>query len=123
MNRKQRQLRLYLDSLYNEAKSTGEAEFSSYTLDLSWQVWIKLRNYFLSNNLCLEVPDACPGSKDNFMFTWSNSEHYLECEIFGNQEVELFYRNRNNEEVWGEDTKTTLEFSPSILDKVKLFAC
>jgi hypothetical protein len=114
-------LQLYLDSLRFEAKSTSESEFSIATLDSAWQIWIKLKNYFLSKGLCLEVPDACPGYKDNFMYTWSKAQHYLECEIFGTQEVEFFYRNRNNGEVWGEDTTIEQEFSPTILDKAALF--
>lgn len=115
-------LRLYLDSLRSEARATGESEFSVAALDTAWQVWIILRNYFLSKGLCLEVPDACPGKQDNLMYAWSKAEHYFECEIFGTQEVEFFYRNRNSGEVWGEDTTLEQEFSHTIFDKAALFA-
>lgn len=121
-NKKRHQeLRHYLDSLHFEVESTGQDEFTILVLDIAWQVWTGLREYFLSKGLCLEVPDACPGQKDNFMYTWSKAEHYLECEIFGSGEVEFFYRNRNSREVWGEDTTLEQKFSATILDKATLF--
>lgn len=114
-------LRVYLDSLKNEARVTGETEFSERVLNLSWSVWERLTSLFQARGQWLEVPDACPGSKNNFMYTWSKSEHYLECEIFGTGEIEFFYRNRNTGEVWGEDTTLDQGFSGDILDKASLF--
>ena len=114
-------LRVYLDSLKNEARVTGETEFSERVLNLSWSVWERLTSLFQARGLWLEVPDACPGSKNNFMYTWSKSEYYLECEIFGTGEIEFFYRNRNTGEVWGEDTTLDQGFSSDILDKASLF--
>lgn len=114
-------LRVYLDSLKNEIIEAGEAQFSERVLNLSWSVWEALKSLFEAKGLCLEVPDACPGSKDNFMYTWSKSEHYLECEIFGSGEIEFFYRNRNTEEVWGEDTTLEQRFSTDIFNKASLF--
>lgn len=114
-------LRVYLDSLKNEIKEAGEAKFSERVINLSWSVWEALKSQFEAKGLCLEVPDACPGSRDNFMYAWSKHEHYLECEIFGNGEIEFFYRNRNSGEVWGEDTTLEQGFSTDILDKASLF--
>ena len=114
-------LRLYLDSLKNEAKVTEEIQFSERVLNLSWSVWEKLKSSFQTRGMWLEVPDACPGSKDDFMYTWSKSEHYLECEIFGTGEIEFFYRNRNTGVVWGEDMTLEQDFSADILDKALLF--
>ena len=114
-------LRVYLDSLKNEARVTGETEFSERILNLSWSVWERLTSLFQARGQWLEVPDACPGSKNNFMYTWSKSEHYLECEIFGTGEIEFFYRNRNTGEVWGDDTTLDQRFSRDILDKASLF--
>ena len=114
-------LRVYLDSLKNEARVTGETEFSERVLNLSWSVWERLTSLFQARGQWLEVPDACPGSKNNFMYTWSKSEHYLECEIFGTGEIEFFYRNRNTGEVWGDDTTLEQGFSGDILDKASLF--
>ncbi len=114
-------LRLYLDSLKNEVTEARDANFSERVLNLSWSVWKALKSLFEAKGRCLEVPDACPGSKDNFMYTWSESEHYLECEIFATGEIEFFYRNRNTGEVWGEDTTLEQGFSTDILDKASFF--
>lgn len=115
------ELELYLNSLRNELRRTKNTNFSERVLDLSWLVWETLKTQFVVKGLYLEVPDACPGSRDNFMYTWSRSEHYLECEIFATGEVEFFYRNRSTGEVWGEDTTLEQGFSTDILDKVSLF--
>lgn len=114
-------LRLYLESLKNEVREARDANFSERVLNLSWSVWKALKSLFEAKGECLEVPDACPGSKDNFMYTWSESQHYLECEIFATGEIEFFYRNRNTGEVWGEDTTLEQGFSTDILDKASFF--
>ncbi|WP_293156983.1 MULTISPECIES: hypothetical protein [unclassified Microcoleus] len=114
-------LRLYLDSLKNEVREARDANFSERVLNLSWYVWNALKSLFEATGRCLEVPDACPGSKDNFMYTWSESEHYLECEIFATGEIEFFYRNRQTGEVWGEDTTLEQGFSADILEKASFF--
>ncbi|MBD1929794.1 hypothetical protein H6F74_26690 [Trichocoleus sp. FACHB-90] len=118
---RQEELQHYLDSLRLEARATEEAEFTVSVINTAWQVWEKLRKHFLKQSLCLEVPDACPGKSDNFMYTWSRGEHYFECEIFGNSEVEFFYRNRNSSELWGEDTTLEKEFSTDIFAKASIF--
>jgi hypothetical protein len=115
-------LRDYLDSLQAEALSNSEAEFTIKVLDIAWQVWNKLKDHFQEKGKCLEVPDACPGSQDNFMYTWSKADHHFECEIFGSGEVEFFYRNRSTDEVWGEDITLEQGFSTTILEKTAIFA-
>jgi hypothetical protein len=109
----------YIQSLRLEVIAGNETEFTLSVLEKAEQVWEALRKVFSSQNKCLEVPDACPGYNDNFMYTWSKEEHYLECEIFGSGEVEFFYRTNNN--VWGEDIKFEQEFSAEIIEKVILF--
>lgn len=120
--RRHQGLRIYIDSLRPYANYTGINGFTVSVLDTAWQTWEKLKQYFLSKGLSLEVPDACPGESDNFMYTWSKGEHYLECEIFGNKEIEFFYQNRNTSEVWGEDTTLEQEFSAAVLEKAAIFA-
>ncbi len=115
-------LQAYLDSLRSEALENNEVDFTLAVLAHSWQAWKLLSDYFSNKDLCLEVPDACPDQKNNFMFTWSKSEHYLECEIFGNGEIEFFYRNRKSGKVWGEDTTLEQGFSASILEKASIFS-
>ena len=109
----------YIQSLRSEVNTSGETGFTLSVLEKADQVWKNLRSVFSSKNKCLEVPDACPGYNDNFMYTWSKGEHYLECEIFGSGEVEFFYRTNND--VWGEDIKIGQDFSTAIIEKVALF--
>ncbi|MEH2458590.1 hypothetical protein [Nostoc sp.] len=120
--RRHQELKAYLDKLRPQANSTGIDGFTISVLDTAWLTWEKLKEYFLSKGLPLEVPDACPGKSNNFMYAWSKGEHYLECEILGNKELEFFYQNRNTSEVWGEDTSLEQEFSAAVLEKVALFA-
>jgi hypothetical protein len=114
-------LEYYINSLRSEAESTDESEFTVFVINYSWQVWQELSKHFSERGLCFEVPDACPGQNNNFMYTWSKAEHYLECEIFGNGSVEFFYRNRKSGEVWGEDTTLEHGFSTAVLKKATLF--
>jgi hypothetical protein len=109
----------YIHSLRSEVNASCEPEFTLSVLKKAEQVWEELRSVFSSEKKCLEVPDACPGYNDNFMYTWSKGEHYLECEIFGSGELEFFYRTNND--VWGEDIKVGQEFSTAIIEKVALF--
>jgi hypothetical protein len=118
----QRDLQIYLESLKSEAQESYESQFTVAVLEYSWQTWNALSIYFSRKSLRLEVPDACPGQDNDFMYTWSKSEHYLECEIFGNRTIEFFYRNRNSGEVWGEETTLEQGFSTSILGKVSIFS-
>lgn len=114
-------LQRYLDSLRLEARVSGESEFTVSVIDTAWQVWERLKKHFLDQGVCLEVPDACPGQRDNFMYTWSRCEHYFECEIFGNGQIEFFYRNRNTGALWGEDTTLEKGFSTDIFGKASIF--
>ncbi len=120
--KRQEELRVYIDSLRCEAESTLESELSASVADVSWQTWQRLSLHFFEQGLCLEVPDACPGQNNNFMYTWSKTEHYLECEIFDTGAVEFFYRNRKTGEVWGEDTTLEHGFSTAVFEKTALFA-
>lgn len=116
-----KQLLAYLETLRIEAQSAGEIEFTVSLINLAEQVWSHLKNHFRTQGKCLEVPDACPGSNDNFMYVWSTAEHYLECEIFGDGTVEFFYRNRSTGDNWGEDTTLGYGLSTTIFAKVALF--
>lgn len=101
----------YIESLPSKTLSADKAQL----------IWDKLSDYFISIGKTLEIPDACPGETDVFMLTWDNSKHYLECKVFWNGAVEFFYRNKSNNEVWGEDTTFEQDFSKEILEKVSLF--
>jgi hypothetical protein len=109
-------IKSYIALLRKEAKNDKAAGFTEQVLDLSSVVWQRLKQVFEeTQGLSLEVPDACPGAKDNFIYTWSKAEHYLECEIFGSGEIEFFYRNRTTGENWGKETTLEQGFSKDIL--------
>lgn len=115
-------IKSYIDLLKNEVKNDIAAGFTEQVLDLSYSVWENLKKIFKeTKGLALEVPSACPGSKDNFMYTWSKAQHYLECEIFGSGEIEFFYRNRTTGENWGKDTTLEQGFSIDILRYLTMF--
>lgn len=116
-----KQLLKYLQALRIEAKGTKEAEFTVSVIDLAERVWLNLKDHFRARGVCLEVPDACPGSNNDFMYVWSKAEHYLECEFFGDGAVEFFYRNRSTGDNWGEDTTLEYGLSTIIFNKVALF--
>lgn len=111
---------LYVAALYNEVEA-GNVGFTTKVLDNARQVLKNLNSHFRQNHLFLEVPDACPGESDDFMFLWSKGEHHLECEIFGDGAVEFFYRNRATDEVWGEDITLESKLTPAIMKKLMLF--
>ncbi|HEY9824766.1 MAG TPA: hypothetical protein V6D19_04910 [Stenomitos sp.] len=115
-------LERFIESLKSEVTKSDDSCFTITVINYSWEVWKYLSKYFSDKDLCLEVPDACPGQDNNFMYTWSRGENYLECEIFGSGEIEFFYRNRKNNQVWGEDTTLEQGFSTSILEKTSLFS-
>jgi hypothetical protein len=110
----------YVNELYTEAK-TEDAGFTTKVLDNARQVLQNLNSHFRRDHLFLEIPDACPGESDNFMFLWNKGEHHLECEIFGNGAVEFFYRNRSTNEVWGEDITIESKLTPAIMKRLMLF--
>lgn len=102
----------YLDSLYYDDGTISEDVFNCAS-----RVWTKINLLDLN----LEVPDACPGYRDNLMFTWLKGEHYLECEVFGNGIVEFFYFNKESEQTYSEDTEINAKLSAEILEKLNLF--
>lgn len=119
-------LEKYIDNLKNEVKDKKEPEFSEKVLNLSWLIWEKLEEIIKQKGFILSVPNACPGLNNNFMYTWSNTDHYLECEIFGTGEVEFFYvkyMDKKHEKVWGEDTSFDKldSLSNDVLEKLLFF--
>lgn len=116
LERSQR-LQAYLDSLYVDSSGQERDDFLKYV----WQIWSTLRDIFDNRGLCLEVPDSCPGENE-FIYVWSKGEHYLECEVFVDESVEFFYKNRLTSEIWGEDTKLEDGFSIETLEKLSIFS-
>lgn len=106
-------MELYINSLSQEISS----EFKYLILS----VWEKIKDVADINGVYLTIPDACLGENDNFMFTWANNEHYLECEIFSTGAVEFFYRNKITKDVWGDDINLNDILPMQLINKIFLF--
>jgi hypothetical protein len=113
----QRQLQVPLADLVTTQAITTELA------KLCEQVWFGL---VATHDRPFPLPAICPGDANNLMYTWNHGEHYLECEIFEQGEIEFFYRNRHTGETWGEDLTaasllTRNPFSQEVLQKTSLF--
>jgi len=112
----------YLEKLRQEALAMNEVEFTVAVVDIAEQMWERLnREVVITPGKHLTIPNTCPGSNDNIMYTWFQKGHYLECEVFGDGNVEFFYRNFKDKQVWGEDTTFDKDFSIDIVDKILYF--
>lgn len=115
------QMSAYLNSLMKEAKSINGNKFVIWSASGFLTLLI---SKLAKRNLVLEIPDCCPNSNQeefHIMFTWNKDEHYLECEVFNNEEVEFYYRNRVTKQDWGEDTTLTQPLCEEVIEKLSLF--
>jgi hypothetical protein len=107
-------LKDYIDSLKNEFPN--RADF----LDHCWEVWQYFNGYFLLQKACaLQEPDACIGEEKGFMLTWRKDDHYMECEILENNNIELFYKQGNIIE--SEDGSLEQTFTEGMLKRMGIF--
>jgi hypothetical protein len=89
-------------------------------LDTALQVWKNLK----FTNPDLSEPNVVLGDRDNIMLTWSNAEHYLECEIFAQKQIEFFHRDKTINAVWGADVvfdKNKQYLTHAIIHRFKIF--
>ena len=110
------ELRTYLDEL-REAMGSDGVE----VIENAWDVWEMMREEFITNQMLLRVPDACGGDDGRLMFTWSLGPHYLEYEFLPDGVVEYFYRNRETEDLFGEDLTWKNPLSDDALSYLSLF--
>lgn len=120
-------LQKFLDWMLQQEKilAVNRDQIAAITslIDAAKKLWEKLDSYFMSQGKLLEIPRACLGEKNNFMYAWNDDEHYLECEIFGEtQTAEFFYRNRVSGDLWGEDVSIDNDFGKEVIEKISLFA-
>lgn len=85
-------------------KTVKQGGISAEILDISLGTLCMLIDFMNNKGLSLRIPNACSGESDNFMYVWSDDQHYLECEIFTSKIVEFFYKDRVSNTVWGLDT-------------------
>lgn len=51
----------------------------------------------------MPIPSAGTGPDGVMFYSWDKDQHHLEAEIFPDRDAEFFYRNRQTEDLWGED--------------------
>jgi hypothetical protein len=85
---------------------------------LAWDAWTTLSN---SLGNALSVPDACPGSDGELLYTWDRDEHHFELEVFPDAPAEFFYRNRTSGELWGCEYTLGEPVPCEALDRLRLF--
>lgn len=81
----------YLDQI------TADSQVTPQLARLAWDAWNSLS---AATGNSLPVPDACPGSEGELLYTWDRDEHHLELEIFPAAPAEFFYRNRQTGDLW-----------------------
>ncbi len=107
-----RRLQTYLRNLVHSG------ELSSETASLAWRTWNQLRK---ATSYALPVPDACPGPDNQLLYTWDNTEHHFEVEIFPEGTGEFFYRNRVSGQLWEAEYTVGQPVPQEIIDKLELF--
>lgn len=63
---------------------------------------------YLNKKYKLAVPAACTGPDGQMFYCWDNNEHHLEIEFSNDEPIYFFYRNRINNELFGDDYKEPL---------------
>lgn len=68
----------------------------------------------------MPVPAACTGPDGEMSYSWDRDRHHLELEIIPGKPAEFFYRDRETEQLWGEDYNIGDPLSDEAIAKVKL---
>jgi hypothetical protein len=99
--------------------STGErppitAE-TAFLASKAWQLIWKASDYKMP------VPAACTGPDGRMFYSWDRGRHHLELEIIPGQPAEFFYRDRETEQLWGEDYRIGDTLSSEAIAKLRFF--
>jgi hypothetical protein len=69
----------------------------------------------------LPMPAACTGPDGELAYYWDRGRHHLSLTVIPNQPVEFFYRDRETEQIWGEDYRIGDELPRQVVDALSLF--
>lgn len=69
----------------------------------------------------MPVPAACTGPGGEMFYSWDRGRHHLELEIIPGGPAEFFYRDRETEDLWGEDYEVGTTLAPPMIEKLNLF--
>ncbi|AGA28301.1 hypothetical protein [Singulisphaera acidiphila] len=104
--------RKYLQKLERDGEISTELE------NTAWRILLDLLDAAGSS---LAIPDACPGSDGQLLYTWDQAEHHLELEMFPDRHVEFFYRNRRTGGLWEHEQDVTDGLPLDTIAKLRLF--
>lgn len=69
----------------------------------------------------LAIPSAGSGPDGQLFFSWDYGRHHFEAEIFEDDRVEFFYRDRETETYFGSDWHPTEPLDPEVVRILQLF--
>lgn len=69
----------------------------------------------------MPIPGAATGPDGEMFFGWDKGRHHLELELIPDQPAEWFYRDRETEEIWGEDQNDGDPLPAKVLELMPLF--
>jgi hypothetical protein len=105
------QLKEYLDNMIT--RNLVSSEF----VDTMWKVWVKLQDAFNE----LPEPDAGVSGDGYLMLAFDDGQNHLEFEMMEDGFVEVFFMNRNTDEVWGTDFLIDDPLPDALIDRLRLF--
>jgi hypothetical protein len=86
---------------YLQKVSRGESPaISVQTARIAREAWLAIRQ---ATDFEMPIPAACTGPDGQMFYSWDKAKHHLELEIFPDMPAEFFYRNRQSNELWGEE--------------------
>lgn len=105
--------------VYLSEISRGQnASISPQTASEARQIWYDL---WAASGFALPVPAACTGPDARLMYAWDRDEHHFEIELIPGEPTELFYRNRQTGELWGEEYTVGHPLPQGTAAKLRLF--
>jgi hypothetical protein len=111
-------LRLH-EKYLREVSSMGElSPITPETALVARRAW---RAILEASRFRMPVPAACTGPDGQMFYSWDRDRHHLELEITADRPSEFFYRDRETDELWGEDYNIGEPVSDEAVQKIGLF--
>ncbi len=104
---------------YLNRVSAGERP--SITLETAAKAMKAWNAIWIASGGLMPIPAACTGPDGEMFYSWDRGRHHLELEIIPGQHAEFFYRDRETEQLWGEDYNIGEPLSAEAIQKLQLF--
>jgi GNAT superfamily N-acetyltransferase len=105
----------FLRQVSTEGNPPPIAPLTAQMAEIAWQEILKASAYMMA------VPSACTGPDGEIFYSWDSGRHHLELEIIPAKPAEFFYRDRETEQVWGDDYIIGEPLPPEAVKKLNLF--